>query len=332
MKYQAVIHIPSTDLREIKSIVNKFCNNESGKGIKFAIQLRSLENDDHVLVFPKAIPFDLFCELLFKLDLLSDEEQDVRAYLNVEQKESGLPARCMICVSDTGKSDFTAVDSKGNSYEDDAEAEPYHFKPTGKNGQYIPCHEANHTRVRSSYTFLVTEEKVDLLKRICNKVQEVAASFHSCTSGCLPTIILLLIFCYSASLSLRTEDGKLFLYIIIAALVVGLLPIMKNKYANGFATAFFALVILTYIPNYHCPRYMEKRKAVIEEIHIRKGRRDFNSARFRFENNETFKVSYKVNEELMHIGDTCILDMGKGLWGMEICRGVMCNGKQIWGD
>lgn len=33
----------------------------------------------------------------------------------------------------------------------------------------------------------------------------------------------------------------------------------------------------------------------------------------------------------MHIGDTCILDIGKGLWGMEICRGVMCKRQTVMG-
>lgn len=272
MKYQAVIHIPSTDLREIKSIVNKFCNNESGKGIKFSVLLQTLENDTHILVFPKAIPFDLFCELLFKLDLSSDGEQNVRAYLNIEQKEYGLPAGCMIYVNATDKSDFTAVDSKGNLYEDDAEAEPYHFKPTGKHGRYIPCQETYYTRVRNSYAFFVTEEKVSPLKRIYNKMQEVAASFRSCTSGCLPLIVFVVIIGYCLRLSFRTEDGKLFLYLILIAFVAELLPIAKNKYANKFATALFALVVLTYIPNYHIPRHMEKRKAVIEK-NIHKNRK-----------------------------------------------------------
>lgn len=330
MKHEAVIHIPSTDLRAIKSIVNKFCNNESGKGIKFSVLLQTLENDNHILVFPKAIPFDLFCELLFKLDLLSDNEQTVRAYLHIKQKGNGLPAGCMIYANDTEESDYVAVDSQGNIYRDDLEAEPYQFKLTGKHGQYIPCQEAYHKRVRSSYTFLVTEEKASLLKRIGNKVQRIMDSLYSGTTGCLPRIIITLLFFYSIILAHCTEDGKLFLYIIITALVASLLPITKNKNVNRFAVVFFALVILAYIPNYHISRHIEKRKAVIEKITIGQGRSRINSAHFRFENNETFKLSYKVNKNKMHVGDTCILDIGEGLWGMTVCHGVMCNGKQIW--
>lgn len=67
------------------------------------------------------------------------ESENLRAYLNVRKEGSGLPAGCMVYVNDIDKSDFAAVDSRGNLYEDDAEAEPYLFKPTGKTACSAPC-------------------------------------------------------------------------------------------------------------------------------------------------------------------------------------------------
>lgn len=138
MGQEAIIFIESENLREIKSIVNKFCIDESGKGVSFSFHLQSFGKKSHILVFSQAIPFDLFCELLFSLDVLSEDKRKVRAYLNVRKEGSGLPEGCMVYVNDIDKSDFAAVDSRGNLYEDDAEAEPYLFKPTGKTACYVP--------------------------------------------------------------------------------------------------------------------------------------------------------------------------------------------------
>ena len=55
-------------------------------------------------------------------------------------------------------------------------------------------------------------------------------------------------------------------------------------------------------------------------------------SRFRFGNNDVFRLGYSVNTELMHEGDTCVLDMADGLWGLKVCRGVTCNGERIWKD
>lgn len=335
MKQEAVIYIEGVGEREIKSIVKRFCMEESGKGVRFTVYLHRLEGKAYALNFPQTIPFDLLCELLFKLDTLPDGKRKVRAYCKRKQKGSGLPAESMIYVNNSGKSDFAAVDTKGNLYEDDIDAEPYSFKPTGKQALYIPFMDAKFPSASNIHAFRVTEGKFSLWQRICNKVQSFIETWRSCTSGCLSSIIVLMAFCYCASLALRTEDGNLFLYLVLTAAVVGLLPITKKEYASRLTLVLLnALVILVYIPNYHFPKQIEKRKAVIEKIYIGAGGRTGNksNARFRFENNETFSISYRINENLMHVGDTCILDMGKGLWGMEVCRGVMCNGKQIWKD
>lgn len=328
MKPDALIYIPSTDLRKIKSIVNRFCNEESGKGIRFSFYLQPSGDNGHVLVFQKAIPFDLLCELLFKLDFLSEEKQKVRAYLNIVQKGNGLPAGCMIYVNINNKSEYAAVDANGNLYEDDVETEPYLFKPTGKQANYINCRKVNIPSASHSVNFCVTEEKTNLFKRICNKIQAGLEDTNPYISGCLPVIIALLIFLYSSSLSLRTDDRKLYLYILLISFAIGLLPITKKGYSTRFTVLLFSLMILTYIPNYHFSRHMEKRKAVIEKIW--ESKRYSHNAKFRFENDETLVIGYRINTKLMHIGDTCILDIGKGLWGMEVCRGVMCNGIQIW--
>lgn len=39
MKPNALIYIPNTGLRKIKSIVNRFCYEESGKGVRFSFYL-----------------------------------------------------------------------------------------------------------------------------------------------------------------------------------------------------------------------------------------------------------------------------------------------------
>lgn len=234
----------------------------------------------------------------------------------------------MIFVNSTDKSDFAAVDSKGNVYEENIE--PYVFQPTGKHKQYIPCRETNHIKARKSYSFFVTEEKARPLKRIYSKIQKVTEGIPLWLSVCLPIIVLSILFYSAGLLYARTEDGNLISYLILAAVVVGLLPITKNKFVIKFMFTFCVLFILAYIPNYYFSRHMEKRKAVIEKIHVVNRRRALDTVKFRFENNDTFIVGYEVNEELTHVGDTCILDIGEGLWGMRVCRGVMCNGIQIW--
>lgn len=131
MKQEEVIYIEGVNKREIKSIVKRFCSEESGKGVRFTVYLHRLEGKAYALNFPQAIPFDLFCELLFKLDTLPNDKRKVRAYCKRKQKGSGLPAESMIYVNDSSKSDFAAVDTKGNVYEDDINTEPYSFKSTG---------------------------------------------------------------------------------------------------------------------------------------------------------------------------------------------------------
>ena len=133
MKQEEVIYIEGVNKREIKSIVKRFCSEESGKGVRFTVYLHRLEGKAYALNFPQAIPFDLFCELLFKLDTLPNDKRKVRAYCKRKQKRSGLPAESMIYVNDSSKSDFAAVDTKGNVYEDDINTEPYSFKSI-----YIP--------------------------------------------------------------------------------------------------------------------------------------------------------------------------------------------------
>lgn len=325
MGQKDIIHIESDNLREIKSIVSKFCINESGKGVSFSFQLQSFGKKSHILVFPQAIPFDMFCELLFSLDVLSEDKRKVVAYLNVGREENGLPAGCMVYVNDTDKSDFAAVDSKGNLYEDDVEAEPYLFKPTGKTACYVPFRKQKYQSTEGGCTFHVSEEKPGLSKRISNKVRRIADSLRSFTSGCLPVIIMLIGFMYSTSLDLRTEDNDLSLYLVWTFVAVMIILLMfKENYMGKAVAVFCALHILTYIPNYCFSKQAEPRRAVIEKITGGK------TVHFRFENNETFKVGYKVNEELMHEGDTCVLDIADGLWGMKVCRGVICNGQEVW--
>ena len=65
MKQEEVIYIEGVNKREIKSIVKRFCSEESGKGVRFTVYLHRLEGKAYALNFPQAIPFDLFCELLF---------------------------------------------------------------------------------------------------------------------------------------------------------------------------------------------------------------------------------------------------------------------------
>lgn len=327
MGQEAIIFIESENLREIKSIVNKFCIDESGKGVSFSFHLQSFGKKSHILVFSQAIPFDLFCELLFSLDVLSEDKRKVRAYLNVRKKGSGLPAGCMVYVNDIDKSDFAAVDSRGNLYEDDAEAEPYLFKPTGKTACYVPFPKPKSQNAVEVCTFHVTEGKTGWSKRISNKVRIIADRLRSCTVGCLPTTIMLIGFIYSASLALRTENNlsRYYIWTFIAVMIILLL--FKENYMGKAVAVFCALHMLIYIPNFCFSRQAEPGRAVIEKI---TQRRRGKTAHFRFENNETFRVNYKVNEELMHEGDTCVLYIADGLWGMKVCRGVICNGKQVW--
>ena len=67
MKQEEVIYIEGVNKREIKSIVKRFCSEESGKGVRFTVYLHRLEGKAYALNFPQAIPFDLFCELLLNL-------------------------------------------------------------------------------------------------------------------------------------------------------------------------------------------------------------------------------------------------------------------------
>lgn len=330
----SIILIQSNNLREIKAIVNGFCNKESGKGVGFSFRLQSVGNGSYALIFPKVVPFDLFCELLFKLDVLSEDNRKVLAYLNVEQKESGLPAGCMIYVNATEKSDFAAVDANGNLYEDDVKTEPYFFRPTGRREKYVHCRKMNFSGEGDSDIFHVTEEKMGLLKRMYSMAREVTKTVLPSTVGCLPTIIVILIACYTVPLWGYTKGDNVLILLLLIAAAVGIFPIKKTKYIHRALAVFVVLNMLVYIPNYHFPKQMEKRKAVVEKIFIGSGGGRYavgSYARFRFDDNETFSLSIKrSHKELMHVGDTCVLDMGEGLWGMEVCRGVMCNGKQIW--
>lgn len=328
MGQKDIIHIENSNLREIKSIVSKFCINESGKGASFSFQLQSFGKKSHILVFPKATPFDLFCELLFRLDVLSEDKRKVRAYLNVEREENGLPAGCMIYVNATDKSDFAAVDTKGNLYEDDVEAGPYMFKPTGKKACYVPFRKQKYQSTEGGCTFHVTEAKPGLSKRIASKLRRIARS--STTWGCLLEIIFLIGFFHSASLNLRTETniGKYYIWALVAALII--IQLFKKKQMGIIIAAVFCtLNILTYIPNYYFSKQPESYRAVIEKITPRNNGK---TAHCRFENNEIFRVRYNVDEELMHEGDTCLLYIADGLWGMKVCRGVICNGKEVWKD
>ena len=331
MKQEEVIYIEGVNKREIKSIVKRFCSEESGKGVRFTVYLHRLEGKAYALNFPQAIPFDLFCELLFKLDTLPNDKRKVRAYCKRKQKGSGLPAESMIYVNDSSKSDFAAVDTKGNVYEDDINTEPYSFKSTGEQAIYIPFMDTKFPSASNIHAFRATEEKFSLWQRICNKVQGFMEDWRSCTSGCLPIIIVLGLFCYSASLNLRTADGNLSWYLLLIGVLVGLLTsFTKHRYSINVVIVWFAIPVLIYIPNYYFSGPLEKRKAVIEKIYKGGRHKRTTFARLRFGNDDTFTIGYKVNENLMHVGDTCILNIGKGLWGMDVCRGVMCNGKQIY--
>ncbi len=172
----------------------------------------------------------------------------------------------MVSVNDTDKSDFAAVDSKGNLYEDDVEAEPYLFKPTGKTACYVPFCQPKSQSAGEVCIFHVTEEKAGLTERISNKVCRIADSLRSCTSGYLPATIMLIGFMYSASLALRTENNLSRYYIWTFVAVMIIICLFKENYTDKAVAVFCALHMLIYIPNYCFSRQAEPSRAVIEKI------------------------------------------------------------------
>lgn len=331
------IYIEGSEKRNIVPVVKRFCLNESGKGVQLTISLHTLEGGNYVLFFHQVPPFDLFCELLFTLHTQLDGNKKVRAYCKNNSKREELPDKTMIFIN--AEQELAAIDPEGNLYEGDIEADPYSFKQTTKQMDYTPIREEECFSRNKSSTFLIVKKRTGKWEQLSAKIRGSIYGNRQRTSGCLPLIILLGLWTYSFSLSARTEDTSLIWYLAGIALTVGILPFdilkapthlffSKNGYIFRVLATFLIMQILIYIPNYHLSHPIGEEKAVVEELYHHGRRGNHRGVLLRLTNNDTFDLRYGVKN--IRQGDTCSIDLWKGIWGLRICRGLKSDGKQIW--
>lgn len=331
------IYIEGSEKRKITTVVKRFCLKEGGKGIQLTISLHALEGGNYVLFFHQVPPFDLFCELLFTLHTQLDGNKKVRAYCKNNSQRTELPDKTMIFIN--AGQNLSAIDSEGNLYEEDSEAGPYSFRKTAKQMDYISILKEECSSLNKSATFHIAKKRTGTWERLSAKMQGFIYGSKQSVSGCLPLVILLGLWAYSFSLSARTEHTPLPWYLAGIALTAGILPFNiikaptrlffgKNGYIFKVLAIFLILEILVYIPNYHLSRHIGEEKAVVEELYNHGKRNNHRGALLRLTNNDTFDLEYGIRD--MQPGDTCFIDLWKGIWGLRICRGLKSGDEQIW--
>lgn len=325
MKQKAVIRIQGFKQREIESAVGKFCDRKSGNGVSVTMDLYRSDKDCYQLVFRQEPSFVWFCEILALF--VNDKGKESRGYCR-NMASGCLPAGSMVYLN--RRLDYEAVDPQGNVYREN-EDKGYEFVPMNQKAAYIPLGLSQLSDSSRVATFTITEEKVSVGQRMLNRIRRNGGGKRDVSWGCLPVILYFLIVAYGISLEYRTDCVVSNWVKIGAIILVLLLFLVKRNYANLVFGIFSAIYLMIIIPNYYFSTYMGKKEAVIENIYT-SGSRGLShlNAVFRFDNHDTFVLRYKIDKELFHVGDTCVLDLWNGLWGMKVCRGVSVKGKQIW--
>lgn len=325
MKQKAVILIQGFKQREIESAVRKFCDRKSGNSVSIAMDLYRSDKNCYQLVFRQSPSFVWFCDILALF--VNDKGREARGYCK-DMASGCLPAGSMVYLN--SRLDYEAVDPQGNVYREN-EDKGYEFVPMDQKAAYIPLSPLQLSDSSRVATFTIAEEKVSVWQRMLNRIRRNGGGKKGIPKGCLSVILYFLIVAYGISLEYRT-DCVVSDWVKIGAIVLLLLLLLvKRNYANLVFGIFSAIYLMIIIPNYYFSTYLGKKEAVIEKMYT-SGTRGFShlNAVFRFDNHDTFVLRYKIDKKLLHIGDTCVLDMWDGLWGMKVCRGVSVRGKQIW--
>lgn len=333
MNQEAVIIIKSRKERRLKYIVRQFCQKESGKDVMLSINLHRIERGVYALNFSQLPPQVLFCDLVYKLGAKPNDFQEVRAYYK-KGMNGGLPGSSVLFVDE--KSNLMAVDSKGKLYEEDAERDPYWFKPKEETMAYIPFEYSRFPKYSRIAIFFVTEQKSSLLQQTLCKLSKITEWIELLWEGCLSVLVWLLLVGFALSLSLRTDSSSFVSRITEIWFAVFVIYLLFGKKSKKYVQVLFSVIVgvyvLYYVPNYYFSSSKEEKKAVIQEVYQTSGRKGHlrTHALLRFENNETFVLSYGVNKDVIKEGDTCVVDIRNGLWGTKVCRGIKCNGEWVW--
>lgn len=325
MKQKSVIRIQGFKQREIESAVRRFCDPKGGNGVSVTVDLYQLDKDCYQLVFRQEPSFVWFCDILALF--VNDKGREVRGYC--KNTASGcLPAGSMVYLN--RQLDYEAVDPQGNVYRENQD-KGYEFVQMDQKAAYIPPGLSQLSDSSRVATFTIVEEKVLVGQRILNRILHNGGGKRGFSWGCLPVIFYLLIVAYGISLEYRTDCVVSGWTKIGATMLVFMLLFVKRNYASLVFGIFSAIYLMIIIPNYYFSTYMGKKEAVIEKMYT-SGTRGFShlNAVCRFDNHDTFVLRYKIDKKLLHTGDTCVLDMWDGLWGIKVCRGVSVKGKQIW--
>lgn len=337
MNQNPLIYIEGSKEQKIILIAKQFCLKESGKGFHLTISLHTLKEGNYILAFHQVPPFELLCELLFTLHTQLDERNRVFAYCSRSLHTGALPDKSMVYI--TPQQDLAAIDLEGNVYEEDIENGPYFFKQTVKRMDSPSIPKAEYSSQNKKATFLIVPKRTDKQGHLSAKIQSYLFGSKQHFAGCLPPIILLVLWGYSFSLAARTEDVFLTWHLGIFALIAGMLPVKiiqtiahlffsRNGYVFKVLAIFLITEILVYIPNYHLSRHIGEEQTVVEELYSHGRRNNLKGVVLRLTNNDKFDLQYGVRH--LQPGDTCLIDLWKGVWGLKVCRGLKIDNKQIW--
>lgn len=333
MKRNQVIYIQKSQERTIVSAIRRFCLKESGKGVKCTINLYRLKQNGWILDFLQPVSMEIICDLLYRLHskIGNGNNPQLRAYFRND--ESGLPQECMVYLDK--ELDYIAVDPQGNSYEQNIESESFTFKPREQKERYVPCSSAPLSQSNCVQTFQISEARPTLwqwgLSRLLD-IKEFIASID--TVNGFVKILIFVLWIYSGSLSLRTYENidGFFWFRVLGSIIIALpFAWAKKDFGGKVLIAFMLINIAIYLPNYHLSRFVGEHTAVIEKIYH--GGRHYHTSRAKLHytnDNSNITLYYCVDKSLMHVGDTCILEEYKGLWGFKVIRGVKCNDVQVW--
>ena len=323
-----IIILQGYKAQRLKSAIRRFCAQESNGNCPLEIELYRTKTNAYIVSFPPSAPFELFCELLFKLDTGKDNaKQKAYSYYN-DKSKSKLPNRSLLYLDPDHY--YAAISPQGNLYHEETNGNPYHLKPTGKQAYYIPLSDVYISNATKVATFSIPKRKPVSQESNHKRLQHNGCLAIFTKKG-LPYICLAATMLYSASLSARTQAPVSYieLYILLAALPLPLLCSKLREHYAAAATGIFCIFYaLLYIPNYHFSKPIASQEATIEEI--RQDSKKWNMLTVRFNDNTTFTLRYGVNRTRMQPGDTCILDIYEGLWGMNVCRALKFHNQQLW--